>query len=125
MIAAGGSATEVAALLYRRRAVTVLSYVAQFMIIPPHLRKSEYQQLARLFKTPFRCWANADWHRLKDWGGPQTTSILALCLASLMRSCRCTLPCWRECMGILEETAWAELPLVTIVSGYPDLEGGR
>eukprot|EP00959_Pyramimonas_sp_CCMP1952_P114953 2403307-Pyramimonas_sp.AAC.1 len=28
-------------------------------------------------------------------------------------------------MGILEETAWAELPLVTIVSGYPDLEGGR
>eukprot|EP00959_Pyramimonas_sp_CCMP1952_P129572 2709485-Pyramimonas_sp.AAC.1 len=37
MIAAGGSATEVTVLLYRRRAVTVLSYVAQFMIIPLHL----------------------------------------------------------------------------------------
>eukprot|EP00959_Pyramimonas_sp_CCMP1952_P386294 8095870-Pyramimonas_sp.AAC.1 len=83
----------------------------------------ECQQLARLFKTPFRCWPNSDWHNLQAWGGPQTNSLLVNNVASLIRMSLFTIPDWRVGMTALEEAAWREMTVASTQAGYGDGAG--
>eukprot|EP00959_Pyramimonas_sp_CCMP1952_P262345 5485714-Pyramimonas_sp.AAC.1 len=112
-----GASTEVSARTYNRRCVTVLSYVAQFLHLPPALLGREFVQFSKIFHMPHNRLKHSDWMNLEKCGGPRLTSMQALSLASLMRASLYTFDAWRSAMQELRETADLCLPLPEVSRG--------
>ena len=58
--------------------------------------------LSSLYNLPFCCLSRAGLFELAKWGGPPLISVLATCVATLMRSAIITYPEWRVLCRMLE-----------------------
>ena len=84
-IADGKAPSTVAFLRYNERAVSVLSYVAQFAIPPSDLGKLEYQARHKLLRMPPQSMSYDLSHRLEDFCGVAPTALEDYCLAVMYR----------------------------------------
>ena len=112
--AAIGGGANFTALLYCSCALPSLSYLSQFFPPPWGGTRTELNVLTRLLRLPGSPWRRQDWAALHLWGGPRIQSLLALSLATLLRSALKTFPGWRGLLARLVFFAKRELPVTRL-----------
>jgi hypothetical protein len=88
--------------LYNSRAVTTLSYVAQFSKLPERALPRERALLGKILHLPGNAMTSTHIFALRSWGSYQITSTLAMSLAILMRAALITLS-WTSPLEYLKE----------------------
>ena len=101
MISAGAPC-GVLVTLYNTRALTTLSYVAQFSLPPDRIYPRERALLGRLLHFPGNVLASSDVFSLRRWGSHDINSLLAMSVAILMRAALVTLTTWPSMLELLK-----------------------
>ena len=91
-LAEGETPVSSTAILYKTRAVTVTSYVAQFLPVPDSMLQREIFALARICRFPVGALRLTDFLVLHLWGGPMLRSVKFAAMASLIRAAQATIP---------------------------------
>jgi hypothetical protein len=104
VIAASGAPVGVSVMLYNTRALSTLSYVAQFSFIPQSAFPRERALLGRLLHLPGNALTSAGVFSLVRWGSYEIKSAFATSLAILMRSALVTLTTWPSMIELLKRS---------------------
>jgi hypothetical protein len=109
-IAALGAPISTTAFLYNSRAVSTLSYVSQFSLLPQEVGRRDDGLLSRLLHVPHNAFTKNSIYNLRDWGGAKLISPLVVAKATAMRAALCTLTTWRDALDMLKSGAEDHLP---------------
>ena len=112
MISTSGAPSGVLVALYNTRALTTLSYVAQFSLPPDMIYPRERALLGRLLHFPGNAMASSDVFSLRRWGSYDINSLLAMSLAILMRAALVTLSTWPSMLEHLKSNDVEHLNIV-------------
>ena len=100
---------------YNSRVVPICSYVAQLLPYPKYLEQIERAHMHTILRLPQNALCHADFFHLHLAGGPRIRSIIASCVAALIRTSSRTLTTWPSWISQLEVAAWEHLPLRPLV----------
>ena len=101
-ISTSGAPTGLLVALYNTRALTTLSYVAQFSLPPESIHPRERALLGRLLHLPGNAMASSDLFSLARWGSYEIQSAFAMSLAILMRSALVTSTTWPSMLEVIK-----------------------
>eukprot|EP00959_Pyramimonas_sp_CCMP1952_P194724 4071784-Pyramimonas_sp.AAC.1 len=93
----GSAPLGINGVLYRSRAIPVLSYLAQFYPLPPGMAAFELSVLAQTFRAPMGTQPASGWAQLAAWE-PHNPSP-----ATLVRCCSCS-SCLHHVRRVLSHT---------------------
>ncbi|CAK0822839.1 unnamed protein product, partial [Prorocentrum cordatum] len=121
-IGRGTTPASLSATLYNTRAVTTISYVAQFCWPPASVLQPELSTLAQVFRIPLGTFALDHWTQLALWGGPRCTRWGHLAAATISRAALHTFPAWEALLQQLRDHASSapyDATLSMLASGKP------
>ncbi|CAK0813889.1 unnamed protein product, partial [Prorocentrum cordatum] len=104
-IGRGTTPASLSATLYNTRAVTTISYVAQFCWPPASALQPELSTLAQVFRIPLGTFALDFWTQIAQWGGPRCTRWGHLAVATITRAALHTFPGWERLLQQLRNHA--------------------
>ncbi|CAK0825212.1 unnamed protein product, partial [Prorocentrum cordatum] len=104
-IGRGTAPASLSATLYNTRAVTTISYVAQFCWPPASVLQPELSTLAQVFRIPLGTFALDFWTQIAQWGGPRCTRWGHLAVATITRAALHTFPGWERLLQQLRNHA--------------------
>ncbi|CAK0857630.1 unnamed protein product, partial [Prorocentrum cordatum] len=104
-IGRGTTPASLSATLYNTRAVTTISYVAQFCWPPSSALQPELATLAQVFRIPLGTFALDFWTQIAQWGGPRCTRWGHLAVATITRAALHTFPDWERLLQQLRNHA--------------------
>ena len=76
---------------YNLRAITTLSHLAQFSLLPACISSFEHSAFASLLNIPHRGLAMSDYFNVDACGGIPLRSVEAFCAAALLRTSQSTI----------------------------------
>ena len=107
----------VSAYNYNIKAVPVLGYKAQLMLIPDRIGKMERPAALHVLHFATNAMDNDTLFTLDAFGGPHVKSVRAGGLAALARTARKTLPSWRQKAELIRGSSGDHSSLGSTVSG--------
>ena len=116
-IAKTGCSGSVACHNYASRAVPVLGYIFQFVVMDEKTARHERFVLHHLLHLAQSAMAESVLHNISTMNGPKMPSLKVYSLAALSRAARSTLCNWRENYELLKVSAEAHVPGTAYVKG--------
>ena len=111
LLSASSAPMSVRIAVYNSQAITALSYVSQFAILPQSALLRERALLCKLLRMPFNALGASDFFSLGRYGSYVITSASAGSLSALMRSALVTHKSWRSMHSMLQEAARMHLDM--------------
>ena len=99
-----------------------MSYIAQFLPLPPKLLKYEKGLLARILKVPPTAFSANDFFSLDKWTGIELPSLQAYSMAMLMRAAKFSIGGWAGEMRDLRNAAQGFNHGDTSISHLPKIQ---
>ena len=115
-IASKGASAAISVFQYNTRAITTMSYIAQFFPPPEWVLQRERWCLAKIFHVPYRALPDRAFFCLHALGSVSVVSAEAYCKASLLRAATKTLRGWQGLHVTLQGVALEHLPFAKVLA---------
>ena len=106
MIATSGAPLHVAIPWYHSCALTVLSYVSMFHMIPASMTHQERGLMGRLLHFPANTMAATELFSMDEWGSYRLICLLPYSMAIMMRTALVTTQIWQEEVRMLRQEVY-------------------